>query len=87
MICYFFSICPHLRIISYDQSKWLEHIQYIKNNVSKSIDILYKIRNFREKTTLHNLYGWYIVKSAHRKIGTMKESVRLRRLISGKSLQ
>ena len=37
-------------IIDY-QLKWIEHIQYIKNKVSKSIDILCKVRNYLDKTT------------------------------------
>ena len=35
-----------LGIIIDDQLKWLEHIQYIKNNVSKSVEILCKVQKY-----------------------------------------
>ena len=49
-----------LGLIIDDQLKWLEHIQYIKNKVSKSIGILCKVRNYLDKTTLHNLYFTFV---------------------------
>ena len=49
-----------LGLIIDDQLKWLEHIQYIKNKVSKSIGILCKVRNYPDKTTLHNLYFTFV---------------------------
>ena len=42
-----------------DQLNWLEHIQYDNNKFSKSIGILDKVRNYLDKTTLHNLYFIY----------------------------
>ena len=35
-----------LRIIIDDQLKWLEHIQYIKNKVSKSVGVLCKMQKY-----------------------------------------
>ena len=43
-----------LSLITDDQLKWHEHIQYNKNKVSKSIGILCKVRNYLDKTTMHN---------------------------------
>ena len=48
-----------LGLIIDDQLNSLEYIQYAKNKVSKSIGILYKVRNYLDKTTLHNLYFIY----------------------------
>ena len=45
-----------LGIIIDDKLKWTEHIQYIKNKISKSIGILIKIRPYLDKVTLRNLY-------------------------------
>ena len=45
-----------LGIIIDDQLKWLEHIQYIKNKVSKSVGILCKVQKYLDQQTLHNLY-------------------------------
>ena len=47
-----------LGIIIDDQLKWLEHIQYIKNKVSKSVGILCKVQKYLEQQTLHNLYNY-----------------------------
>ena len=49
-----------LGLIIDDQLKWIEHIQYIKNKISKSIGILCKVRNYLDKTTLHNLYFTFV---------------------------
>ena len=45
-----------LGVIIDDKLKWTEHIQYIKNKISKSIGILIKIRPYLDKVTLRNLY-------------------------------
>ena len=45
-----------LGIIIDDQLKWLEHIQYIKNKVSKLVGILCKVQKYLDQQTLHNLY-------------------------------
>ena len=39
-----------------DQLKWLEHIQCIKNKVSKSVGILCKVQKYLDQKTLHNVY-------------------------------
>ena len=49
-----------LGIIINDQLKWLEHIQYIKNNVSKSLGILCKVQKYLDQQTLHNLYYTFV---------------------------
>ena len=40
--------------------KWLEHIQYIKNKVSKSVGILCKVQHYLDQQTLHNLYYTFV---------------------------
>ena len=40
--------------------KWLEHIQYIKNIVSKSVGILSKVQKYLDQQTLHNLYYTFV---------------------------
>ena len=40
--------------------KWLEHIQYIKNKVSKSVGILCKVQKYLDQQTLHNLYYTFV---------------------------
>ena len=37
------------------QRKWKQHIDYIKNKISKSIRIIYKARNYVNRHTLRNL--------------------------------
>ena len=45
-----------LGIIIDSKLNWVDHINHIKNKISKSIGIIYKIRNFLDKNTLQNLY-------------------------------
>ena len=40
--------------------KWTAHIQYIKNNLSKSVGILYKCRKYVDKETTQDLYFSFI---------------------------
>ena len=49
-----------LGIIIDDQLKWLEHTQYIKNKVSKSVGILCKVQKYLDQQTLHNLYHTFV---------------------------
>ena len=49
-----------LGLIIDDQLKWLEHIQYIKNKVSKSVGILCKVQHYLDRQTLHNLYYTFV---------------------------
>ena len=49
-----------LGIIVDDQLKWKQHIDYIKNKISKSIGIIYKARNYVNKHTLRNLYYTFV---------------------------
>ena len=49
-----------LCLIIDDQLKWLEHIQYIKNKVSKSVGILCKVQHYLDQQTLHNLYYTFV---------------------------
>ena len=39
---------------------WSAHIQYIKNLISKSIGILFKIQNFLDNHTLRSMYFSFI---------------------------
>ena len=43
-----------------DKLKWTEHIQYIKNEISKSNGILIKIKPDLDKVTLRNLYFTFV---------------------------
>ena len=45
-----------LGIIIDNKLKWNQHITYVKNKISKAVGILYKIRNFLDKSTLLNMY-------------------------------
>ena len=49
-----------LGIIVDDQLKWKQHINYIKNKISKSIGIIYKARNYVNRHTLRNLYYTFV---------------------------
>ena len=49
-----------LGIIVDDQLKWKQHIDYIKNKISKSIGIIYKARNYVNTHTLRNLYYTFV---------------------------
>ena len=49
-----------LGVIIDDKLKWKEHLQYIKNKISKSIGIIYKIRPYLDKATLKNLYFTFV---------------------------
>ena len=49
-----------LGVIIDDKLKWTEHIQSIKNKISKSIGILIKIRQYLDKVTLKNLYFTFV---------------------------
>ena len=42
------------------QLKWLEHIQYIKNKVSKSVGILCNVQHYLDQQTLLNLYYTFV---------------------------
>ena len=47
-------------IIDDELVQWLEHIQYIKNKVSKSVGILSKVQHYLDQQTLHNLYYAFV---------------------------
>ena len=49
-----------LGLIIDDQLKWLGHIQYIKNKVSKSVGILCKVHHYLDQQILHNLYYTFV---------------------------
>ena len=49
-----------LGVIIDDKLKWKEHLQYIKNKISKSVGIIYKIRLYLDKATLKNLYFTFV---------------------------
>ena len=43
-----------------NKMNWSAHIHYIKNEISKSIGILFKIRNFLDNHTLRSMYFTFI---------------------------
>ena len=47
-------------VIIDNKLKWLDHITFIKNKISKSIGIINKIRKFFNKKTLRNLYYTFV---------------------------
>ena len=49
-----------LGIIIDDKLKWTEHINYVKNKISKSSGILFKVRNYLDKHTLKQLYYSFV---------------------------
>ena len=49
-----------LGVIIDDKLKWNLHILYMKNKISKSNGILYKIRNFLDRKTLSHLYNSFV---------------------------
>ena len=49
-----------LGVIICNKLKWLDHITFIKNKISKSIGIINKIRKFLNKKTLRNLYNTFV---------------------------
>ena len=49
-----------LGLIIDDQLNLLEHIQYIKNKVSKSVGILCKVQHYLNQQTLLNLYYTFV---------------------------
>ena len=49
-----------LGVIIDNKLKWLDHITFVKNKISKSIGIINKIRKFLNKKTLRNLYYTFV---------------------------
>ena len=49
-----------LGVIIDNKLKWLDHITFIKNKISKSIGIINKIRIFFNKKTLKNFYYRFV---------------------------
>ena len=49
-----------LGVIIGNKINWAAHIHYIKNKISKSIGILFKIRNFLDNHTLRSMYSTFI---------------------------
>ena len=50
----------YLGIIFDVKFNWIEHITYIKNKISKTIGIMYKARQYLNKSSLVNLYYSYV---------------------------
>ena len=50
----------YLGIIIDVKFNWIEHITYIKNKISKAIGIMYKARQYLNKSSLVNLYYSYV---------------------------
>ena len=46
----------YLRVIIDNKLKWTSHILYIKNKISKTIGLFYKMRQYLERKALINLY-------------------------------
>ena len=50
----------YLGVIIDHKLNWIDHIAYIKNKISKGIGIMYRTRNFLNKSSLIGLYYSYI---------------------------
>ena len=50
----------YLGVILDSKVSWIQHITYVKNKVSKGIDIMYKARKYLNKQSLINLYYSFI---------------------------
>ena len=50
----------YLGIIIDVKFNWIEHLTYIKNKISKAIGIMYKTRQYLNKSSLVNLYYSYV---------------------------
>ena len=50
----------YLGVIIDHKLNWIDHIAYIKNKISKGIGIMYRARNFLNKSSLIGLYYSYI---------------------------
>ena len=49
-----------LGVILDSKMSWIQHIAYVKNNVSKGIGIMFKARTYLDRRSLINLYNAYI---------------------------
>ena len=49
-----------LGVIIDNKLRWNDHIAYVKNKISKSLGILYKIRRYLDNTTLTNMYYSFV---------------------------
>ena len=49
-----------LGVIIDNKLRWNDHITYVKNKISKSLGILYKIRRYLDNTTLTNMYYSFV---------------------------
>ena len=50
----------YLWVILHNKLSWIQHISYVKNEISKRIGIMYKARNYINKKALLGLYHSYI---------------------------
>ena len=50
------SAITFLRVIRDNNLNWKPHISYTKNKISKSIAILYKVKDFLNEKSLYTLY-------------------------------
>ena len=62
LACYITRVysAKYLGIIIDVKFNWIEHITYIKNKISKAIGIMYKARQYLNKSSLVNLYYSYV---------------------------
>ena len=54
------STTKFLGVIIDNKIKWNDHIIYIKNEISKSIGIIYKMRQYLDRTTLKKNYTTHL---------------------------
>ena len=50
----------YLGVIINHKLNWTQHVDYVKNKISKGIGIMYRVRNFLTKKSLLNIYYSYI---------------------------
>ena len=54
------STTKFIGVIIDNKLKWNDHIIYIKNEISKSIGIISKMRQYFDRTTLKKLYNTFV---------------------------
>ena len=54
------SSIKYLGVIVHHRLNWIDHITYVKKNISKGLGIMYKARRYLNKGSLKNLYYTYM---------------------------
>ena len=55
-----FNSAKYLDFIIDHELNWLDHIVFVKNKISKGIEVIYKARSVLSKSSLVSLYHSYV---------------------------